>query len=283
VIYDRVRPEKPPEANALYFGVLPPGSAYDKSKTVENPAILDVNAAHPLMQYIRELSLVRVLKATIAEPPPGSTVLIEGDSGPLAFIAPRSGFVDAVVAFDLVANDPEKGRIFNTDWVTKYSFPLFLFNAIQALGNARESAGEEVNAPGTRIALRAEGAPASITVTNPKDKDVATVSKTLQGTYDFTDADLTGIYHARWKPDGKLAFAVNQFDRRESDLAPRGLVPEGTPPDQADAYKIKIGYNPVAGTNKSVQAPRDYWWILALGALGIVCFEWYIYNRRVYI
>ena len=32
VIYDRVRPETPPEANALYFGVLPPGPAYDKSQ-----------------------------------------------------------------------------------------------------------------------------------------------------------------------------------------------------------------------------------------------------------
>ena len=49
--------DTPPEANALYFGVLPPGPAYEKSKEVENPAILDVNASHPLMQYIRDLSL----------------------------------------------------------------------------------------------------------------------------------------------------------------------------------------------------------------------------------
>ena len=54
------------------------------------------------MQYIRDLSVVRVLKATIVEPPPGSTVLFESDSGPLAFVAPRSGFSDAVVAFELV-------------------------------------------------------------------------------------------------------------------------------------------------------------------------------------
>ncbi len=60
-------------------------------------------------------------------------------------------------------------------------------------------------------------------------------------------------------------------------------MPEGTPPDQADAYKIKIGYNPVAGTRRSVQAPRDWWKPLACLALGVVCLEWYIYNRRVYI
>jgi len=278
VIYDRVRPEAPPEANALYFGALPPGPAYATSRTVENPAILDVNASHPLMQYIRDLSLVKVSKATIVDPPPGSTVLFECDSGPLAFVAPRGGFSDAVVAFDLV-----QGRTFNTDWIIKSSFPLFLFNALQALGNARESAGEEVHAPGVPVILRAEGSPASLEIIDPAGKSAGKPARSPQGTYLFNDANATGVFHARWAPGGSQAFAVNQFDRRESDLAPRGLVPEGVPPDQADAYKIKIGYNPVAGTRRSVTAPREWWKPLAVLALGIVCLEWYIYNRRVYI
>ena len=54
-------------------------------------------------------------------------------------------------------------------------------------------------------------------------------------------------------------------------------------PDQADAYKIKIGYNPVAGTRRTVVAPSEWWKVLAVLALGVVCLEWYIYNRRVYI
>ncbi len=278
IIYDRFRPEAAPEANALYFGALPPGPAYEKSREVENPTILDVNASHPLMQFIRDLSVVRVRKATIVEPPPGSTVLFESDSGPLAFVAPRNGFTDAVIAFPLV-----EGRDFNTDWVRKYSFPLFLFNAIQALGNAKESAGEEVHVPGQPVVLRAEGSPMTLTITDPSGKISAPIGRTSQGTYLFNDANLTGIYRAKWGTDGKQSFAVNQFDLRESDLAPRGMVPEGTPPDQADAYKIKIGYNPVAGTRNTVVAPRDWWKALAFLALGIVCLEWYIYNRRVYI
>ncbi len=278
VIYDRVRPDVPPEANALYFGALPPGPAYEKSRTIENPAILDVNASHPLMQFIRELSVVRVLKATIVDPPPGSTVLFESDSGPVAFVAPRNGFSDAVICFSLV-----EGRDFNTDWVTKYSFPLFLFNALQALGNARESAGEEVHIPGQAVVLRAENAPPTMTITDPKGKTSAPISRTVQGTFLFNDANLTGIYHAKWAPNGTQSFAVNQFDLRESDLAPRGLVPEGTPENQADAYKIKIGYNPVVGTRQTSVAPQDWWWVIATIALGVICLEWYIYNRRVYI
>ena len=79
------------------------------------------------------------------------------------------------------------------------------------------------------------------------------------------------------------AFAVNQFDARESDLAPRGLVPEGVPAAQADAYKIKIGYSPVAGTPSLKPSRKDWWKPLAALALGVVLVEWYIYNRRVYI
>ncbi|WP_435016776.1 vWA domain-containing protein [Tundrisphaera sp. TA3] len=277
VIYDRVRPDQPPEANALYFGALPPGPAYEKASAVESPVILDVNGSHPLMQYIRDLSVVRVAKATVAEPPPGSTVLIEGDSGPLAFVAPRGGFADAVVGFALV-----DGSTFNTDWVTKYSFPLFLLNAVQTLGNAVESAGEEVHAPGQPVVLRAEASPDAVTVTGPAGKPTP-LAKTPQGTFLYNDANATGLYRVAWEPDGRRVFAVNQFDARESNLAPRGLVPEGVPADQAEGYKIKIGYNPVVGTARSIQTPRDWWKPLALLALGVVVVEWYVYNRRVTI
>ena len=68
----------------------------------------------------------------------------------------------------------------------------------------------------------------------------------------------------RWDPDGRLAFAVNLFDARESDLAPRGLVPEGVPESQADAYKIKIGFNPVAGIAEHAPGPARM--VVAAGA-----------------
>ena len=278
IIFDRVTPADPPEANALYFGALPPGPAYATPRAVEGPTILDVNASHPLMQYIRDLPIVRVLKANLVEPPAGSTTLIEGDTGPLAFIAPRGGYADAVVPFALLDGPP-----FNTDWVTKYSFPLFLFNALQALGNARESASEEVFAPGQAVALRVDGAPASLTVAPPKGPTSKPIARSAQGTYNYAGADATGIYRARWEPDGRRAFAVNEFDARESDLAPRGLVPEGTPADKEEGYKIKIGYNPVTGSRRTVQAPQDWWKPLACLALVVVCLEWYIYNRRVYL
>ncbi len=109
------------------------------------------------------------------------------------------------------------------------------------------------------------------------------MSRSPQGTFVFNEADKTGIYLAQWEPKGLLPFAVNLFDARESDLAPRGLVPEGAPTRMAEAYKIKIGYNPVTGTQKPPVVQKDIWWYFALLALGVLLVEWYVYNRRVYI
>ena len=278
VIFDQCRPDAPPAANALYFGALPPGSAYEKTKEVEGPTILDVNASHPLMQFIRDLSVVLVNKATIVlEPPTGTTLLIESNAGPLAFVAPREGYSDTVFAFPLLA-----GQGVNTDWVRKFSFPLFIYNALQVVGNARDSAGEEIHPPGQPVQIRPETIADTIRVAGPDGK-AAPLRRSAQGAFVYNDANAIGLYHVTWDPSGSMTFAVNQFDPRECDLAPRGLVPPGTPPDQADKYKIKIGFNPVNSTRKAVTAPRDWWKPVALVALAIVLVEWYIYNRRVYI
>jgi hypothetical protein len=278
VIYDGIKPESPPEANALYFGAFPPGPAYAQVKEVQQPVILDWDIAHPMMQYVRDLSLVYVAKASVVELPTGAKGLIEGNQGPLAFIVPREGYTDTVVTFPLM-----DGTTPNTTWFRYISFPLFILNSIQALGNVREGAGEEVAEPGRPVVLHAETIARTINITSAGGKAAETVSRSPQGSFVFNQADKTGIYLARWEPKGLLPFAVNLFDPRESDLAPRGLVPDGVPESMAESYKIKIGYNPVTGTQKPLTIQKDIWWWLALGALGILLVEWYIYNRRVYI
>ena len=176
------------------------------------------------------------------------------------------------------------GEKFNTNWFRKYSFPLFLFNSLQVLGNARESAGDEVHLPGQPVVLRADPRREAGRGHLGRRPDAETARRgPRRGRSSYNEADTTGLYHARWGDDGLLAFAVNLFDPRESDLAPRGLVPEGVPAAQADAYKIKIGYNPVAGTPSQKPSRKDWWKPLAALALGVVLLEWYIYNRRVYI
>jgi hypothetical protein len=64
-------------------------------------------------------------------------------------------------------------------------------------------------------------------------------------------------------------FAVNLFDSRESNLVPRD--------------KLEIGHEEIKGTKTKEQARQEIWkWILIVGLLVLI-FEWYIYNKRVYL
>lgn len=278
VVFDGWRPDEPPESNALYFGVFPPGPGYESPRDVEHPAILDWDVAHPMMQYVRDLSLVYVAKARVIDPlPTGATPLIEAESGALAFVAPRGGFLDAVVGFPLL-----DGSTPNTTWFRYISFPLFLFNAVQALGGGNGSEDAAPAQPGRPIVVRAETSAPTIQVAAPDGSRPRTIERNPQGAFVDNDAAAAGLYEARWD-DGAAPFAVNLFDPRESDLATRGLVPAGAPEARAESYKIKIGYNPVEGSRVVPDVRRDWWKLLALGALGVLALEWYIYNRRVYV
>ncbi len=278
VMFDGVKPDAPPQANALYFGVFPPGPAYAKARDVTQPVILDCDIAHPIMQYVRDLSLVYIAKGQIVELPPGAKSLIDGNQGSLAFTVAREGFSDTVVTFPLM-----DGTTPNTTWFRYISFPLFILNCIQALGNVREGAGEEIAEPGRPVVIHAETHGSTISVTGPAGGSAETVARNTQGSFVYNKAATTGVYLAQWEGNGKLPFAVNLFDERESDLAPRGMIPEGTPAELEEGYRIKIGYNTVVGTQKAPAVRKDVWWWFALLALGVLLVEWYIYNRRVYI
>jgi hypothetical protein len=278
VIFDGIKPDFPPAANALYFGVFPPGESFAKPKELKQPVILDWDIAHPLMQYVRDLSLVYVARANVVDLPVGAKSLIDGNGGSLAFVVPREGYADAIVTFPLM-----DGTAPNTTWFRYISFPLFILNSIQALGNVREGAGDEVAEPGRPVVLHPETTSTSIKVAPLHGGSPEVLTRSPQGGFVYNNANKPGVYVAQWDLAGTLPFAVNLFDARESDLASRGLVPDGAPESLQESYKIKIGASPVTGTPKPPAVKKDVWWYLALLALGVLLLEWYVYNRRVYI
>ena len=97
------------------------------------------------------------------------------------------------------------------------------------------------------------------------------IPRELQGTFVFTRTEELGVYEVREGSGSKLSqqFAVNLFDTRESDLTP--------------AEKIEIGHEEVQAQETKQVARQELWKWLLLGAIGVLIFEWYIYNRRVYL
>jgi hypothetical protein len=97
------------------------------------------------------------------------------------------------------------------------------------------------------------------------------VLREAQSKFVFSGTDELGVYQVREKGASEAAkqFAVNLFDSRESDLRPRA--------------KIDLGYETVEGQAGMEPSRAELWKWLLVGGFLVLIFEWYIYNRRVYL
>jgi hypothetical protein len=282
-IFDRCAPEIAPQNHSLYFGAFPPGKKFAELKAFQNPTILDWDTASPLMQYLRDLTVIRIRDVRIPEPlPAGARPLIESDKGPVAVTSPRDGFMDVIIGFHL---SDEKS--FNTDWFLKYSFPLFLSNTIQHLAGVGSDSVDGMHRPGESFSIAAGGlvgkslAIESL-ITNSKNTD-STTNVDSSGRIAITAQGFQGAFSVKNEKALVDLFTVDLFDDQESNLATRGLAPVGAPGPVAEKYQLKIGFTPIAGTSKSAGLDAPLWKsAVALGLILLIA-EWFIYNRRVAI
>jgi hypothetical protein len=268
IIYDRCQPARMPQANTLFLGSLPPGDQWTAGPPSGPPNIIDIDRTHPLTQLI-DMSYVRIAEGRALKPPLGSTVLFDSVIGPLLAIAPREAFEDAVCGFPLFVE--ENGEtVPNSTWPLRPSFPVFFFNAVRYLGGSRGVQAIGNVPPGSPMTIRSPAVVTEITVTNPQGERT-TMRRTNQAPFVYTSTQDLGVYTIQEGSDKEVShrFAVNLFDRQESDLRPR--------------ENLDLGHETVPGQAGFAAARRETWkWILLLG-LGVLLFEWYVYNRRVYI
>jgi hypothetical protein len=279
VIYDRCLPKAEkddasaptpmPQANTWFVGVMPkrepwgwkPGMPWPPEK-VNVPLIIDIDKEHPVMQFM-DLGNVRIAESLVTKPPSGGTALIDTSEGAVFAIAPREGFEDAVLGFHFDAEEAV------TDWPVRLSFPVFVNNLVQYLGSGQEALASSVVRPGQQAELRLDTAAEEVTVVDPAGQS-RSVRRSKQNTYNYTAAEQVGVYQVRDKGKVLQHFAVNLFDSAESNLPPK------------DDVQLTKGTNVKA--RPAVEASRqETWKYLLLLALTVLVFEWYIYNRRVYL
>ena len=274
VLYDRCRPKELPRANTLFVGAAPEGGGWELKPRVASPQILDIDATHPLTQWL-EMADVRFAAALPVVAPPGGKVLIDlligSGHGPLLAIAPRDGFEDAVLGciFTEAASgkDAAAQRTYGTDWMIRTSFPTFMFNVVQYLGGGRAGQSEGSFRPGQQIFLESPVAGKPLVVKSPSGKST-TLNESRLGRFPFSDTTELGMYTTSVDSRQTGMFAVNISQSAESDIPSR--------------EEVKIGRMPVPGQATAEVARRELWkWIVAAG-LVVLMLEWYIYVRRIY-
>lgn len=267
IIFDRCSPPKMPQANTLFIAAIPPGGEW-KGGEPQLPAIIDTDRAHPLLQLV-ELGNVTIAQGFPVTPPQGGSTLIDADIGPLLAIAPREGYEDAVLSFAIIGTNKEGKSEYHSDWHLRLSFPIFVKNVLEYLGGNAGAPLLPSIQPGTPMILRSQSPVAKMTVEAPTKQKVD-VPRESQGTFVYTNTNDLGVYHVTEGSAKQVSqrFAVNLFSSRESDLHP--------------AEKITLGYESVPGQRGVERTRKELWRWLLIGGLGILVFEWYVYNRRVY-
>jgi hypothetical protein len=269
IVYDQCVPKELPACNTLFIGRLPPTGWKAKGPKQGPPLVIDTDQVHPLTQLV-QMGNVKIVEGTPLEGPPGTVTLIDADIGTIYAVGPRAGYEDAVLGFDIVSVSADGERAANTDWPIRRSFPVFVMNAVKYLGGVRSSLAAPNIQPGQPSVLRTATPVANVLVNSPRG-DRFEVPRETQNTYIFSRTEELGVYDVREGSGKQVAqqFAVNLFDSRESNLTP--------------AEKLDIGHEEVKAQAGKQEVRQELWKWLLLGAIGVLIFEWYIYNRRVYL
>jgi hypothetical protein len=298
VIFDQCVPAKLPRANAVFVGRLPPGQAWlgsedagdaqredgeemeaEVGQLAVEPQIIDWDRAHPLLAHV-ELGDVQIADSLVLAPPLAASVLIDSTAGPIAAVAPRDSYQDVVLGFEIVGQDENGATTVNTNWPLRHSFPTFWLNVVEYLAGGSEEREAENVQPGRPIELRVPGAAQELAVVDPTGKQTV-LRRGEQDVVQFHDTDMPGVYQVVAAGQVVRRFAVNLFDREESNVRVR---PTQDPESQTvRAADIRIGHVDVAAAVGRAPSRRELWKALLWGALFVLLLEWYIYNRRVYI
>jgi len=268
IIFDRCQPPVMPQCNTMFLGDTPLGDEWKRGEQLIQPFIVDYDEIHPLMQQV-ELGNVEVYRGFPVTPPDGGTALIDSDGGTLLAIAPRRGYEDAVMGMSFL--DIEDGKtIVNTDWIIRRSFPVYILNVIKYLGGSRGALGLKSIRPGDTALLSTTVPTNEIHVTNPKGDEMK-VLREGQSMFVYTKTEQAGAYRVRegGPSSPQQGFAVNLFHSMESDILTR--------PD------LQLEHETIEGNATIGKTRRELWkWVLML-VIGVVMFEWYVYNKRVYL
>ncbi len=278
IIYDRCVPKIMPQANTLFIGAQPPMENWKFGEKDSPVIIVDTDRTHPLMALI-ETSNIWVYDGFTIETPPGGTTLMDASIGQevdkravgsVCSIAPRQGFEDAVLGFEIIGayDDGKVGG--KTDWPRRLSFPIFMQNVVTHLGGAGNALATPTTRPGDSVVIRSSAPVKSISIELPSERREK-IAPEVENRFEFTGTDELGIYRVREGSSEEVShrFAVNLFDIQESNLQIKEEIP--------------IGQEDVKGQSSWQPARKELWkWLLIVG-LCVLIFEWYVYNRRVYL
>ena len=271
LILDGFVPAEPPELPALYVNPPEDGAFGTLGGRVENPIIDRVDPDEPLLRFV-DLSSVHIGRARQIELAEGMRAVVSTPSGtPLVSAGQVGALRLAVMGFALA----------ESDLPLQIAFPLLMSNLTEFLLPAAEGIlpssmrlGESLS---VTVDSRIERAVVATTDIGETDGEAATELEVsvAGGQLTIPGAQRVGLRAVHAISDvpelnGLLLgeTAVNLFSADESDVKP------------GDAQRIsEMGRVSSTGDPTGQPTRAEWWWPLALAALGLLALEWLLFHR----
>jgi hypothetical protein len=278
IVLDRYLPQPGPAGAVLdpgrylVFGAVPLLGVEDLGEAGPG-GIIDWRRNHPALRSITLDGLVIGRTRPMAVPDDSGAVSLAETAGGPAIVEISDGSVRALVAsFDL-------GQ---TNWPFQVGFVVYLASAIDYLaGNAatEQEGGSRQIAPGGVLADRVPAGATGVRVVSPEG-EAQTLVPAADGRVVYGPIRDRGVYRLEWLGPGGEAdliegdrsvrfYAANLLDPAESDITP--------------ASELGLADRLVAARAAETSGLLELWPFVVLGALAIMMFEWWVYNRRVSI
>jgi Ca-activated chloride channel homolog len=214
----------------------------------ERPEITSVDRGHPVNSYLSYAD-VHIESVTRREASPWLRPIVSAASDALISAGERSERRIVMIGFDLA----------ESDLPLKVEFPILLANAVGWLAGGDAPASERTVRTGQPLVIRTTEASAAIRLPDGDEQRVAA----RDGAIAFADTLRAGLYQVNNGPP----FAASLLSESESDTAPR------------EAIKTRTGE--ISGQVETFKTEREAWRWLALAALAVLSFEWWVYHRRI--
>ena len=260
IIFDRAIPDAPlPPGSYLFLDSIPVSKGLERRKMTQSVEIIEWDQSHPVSRFT-DLGSLTVARARPVVPRPGDRVLLQSTAGALMVELDDPQTRSLVIAFD----------IYDTDWPLQASFPIFAANAMRWLAAGGAEQRGVVLRPGEVAAIPITRGVPAVTVTDPAGHAHRIEPDSAEATtVAFGGTRQVGVYEVDGAVLGHERLAVNMLRPRESELIA--------------ADRLTISGLPVVGDETTQLRNREIWWWFALAAFVVCVFEWWIYNRRVYL
>jgi len=251
-IFDGYVPDKLPDASLLFVNPKT-NPLFEVGETFKDIKNIQVNP-HALTKYV-DWKTVHILQARKTKLPNWANVLIETDANALVFAGESKGQRIAALTFDLR----------ESDLPLQIAYPILFSNLINYLAPPSAFDAAQSLKAGQSLFIAQQTDAAQTIVASPSNKTYALAP----GQNLFSQTNELGFYAvnfiAKDKPRVEY-FAVNLFDKAESDLTPRAT--------------LQIGSQAIAPAVSQQLGLSELWkWLAGLALLALMI-EWQVFHRK---